>query len=405
MKRLLYIASLIFAGEAIFGLPFHMARFFRPIFLEHYQINNTQLGDMFAAYGIVAMLSYFPGGLIADKFSPRKLIATSLILTALGGVSLIFFTEVIWLYYLFAYWGCTTIFLFWAPMIKATRNWGGTTSQGLAFGMLDGGRGFVASLLASLAIFILTVYLTSERISTLIVFYISTTLLAAVFAWFFIVDSNQKEESTKVKEPLHLIEVLKNKTVWLQAGIVVTAYCGYKGLDNYGLFFTTTLGMEDIESAKYVTATSYARPFAAIIAGVLADRFQASKLIFSTFLLVAISFAFLSFLPVNAVGQNIILLNIVISIIGVYALRGIYFCLLEETQIKSSATGTAVGAISAAGYTPDIFFAPITGRILDANPGTIGFQSYFLFLAVASVLGLVCALLLVKSIKTQSFTA
>lgn len=37
-------------------------------------------------YGAVAMLAYFPGGPLADRFSARKLMAASLIATSLGGV-------------------------------------------------------------------------------------------------------------------------------------------------------------------------------------------------------------------------------------------------------------------------------------------------------------------------------
>ena len=48
---------------------------------------------------------------------------------------------------IFAYWGFTTVFLFWAPMIKATRMIGGQTTQGKTFSFLDGGRGIVASSL------------------------------------------------------------------------------------------------------------------------------------------------------------------------------------------------------------------------------------------------------------------
>ena len=55
---------------------------------------------------------------------------------------------------LFGYWGFTTVFLFWGSMIKATRLWGGSLSQGKAFGFLDGGRGLVAASISSLGVFI-----------------------------------------------------------------------------------------------------------------------------------------------------------------------------------------------------------------------------------------------------------
>lgn len=86
MKRLVHILMLILAGELIFGLPFHTARFFRPTLLDAFGFSNTQLGDAFAVYGIAAMLAYFPGGTLADRFQARKLMSLSLLATAAGGL-------------------------------------------------------------------------------------------------------------------------------------------------------------------------------------------------------------------------------------------------------------------------------------------------------------------------------
>ena len=59
-------------------------------------------------------------------------------------------------------------------------------------------------------------------------------------------------------------------------------------------------------------------------------------------------------------------------------------------------TGAAVGLVSLVGYTPEVFFAPITGRILDANPGLVGFQHYFLFLATVAALGIAVVFALLR---------
>ena len=82
VRRGLAMACIIFIGEAIFALPFHVTRFFRPIMLEVFGLTNFQLGAMFSAYGFVAMAAYGPGGTLADRFSARKLMATAAFLTA-----------------------------------------------------------------------------------------------------------------------------------------------------------------------------------------------------------------------------------------------------------------------------------------------------------------------------------
>ena len=52
-------------------------------------------------------------------------------------------------------------------------------------------------------------------------------------------------------------------------------------------------------------------------------------------------------------------------------------------------TGTAVGLVSFLGYTPDIFFGPLMGVLLDNSPGITGHQHLFWVLTAFAVLGAV----------------
>ena len=163
----------------IFALPFHTQRFFRPTLLEAFNLCNTQLGDMGGVYGITAAVSYLIGGPFADRYSARSLLAVSLVLTAIGGLYMATFPGISAATYscdmpsdpaninwhmtaLYGYWGVTTIFLFWAALIKATRDWGSTTSQATTFGILDGGRGLAAAVFGALAVGILAIYLPTD---------------------------------------------------------------------------------------------------------------------------------------------------------------------------------------------------------------------------------------------------
>ena len=90
-ERLTFIVALILAGEVVFSLPFHVARFFRPTVLQVFGLSNTELGAAQAVYGVVAMLAYFPGGLLADRFSARRLLTVSLLSTSVGGLYFVTF--------------------------------------------------------------------------------------------------------------------------------------------------------------------------------------------------------------------------------------------------------------------------------------------------------------------------
>ena len=104
--------------------------------------------------------------------------------------------------------------------------------------------------------------------------------------------------------------------------------------------------------------------------------------------ILGISYASWSVASPSGSGIALIYTNFFTTYVAVYALRGIYFALLEENRTPKFLTGAAVGLISLVGYAPDVFFGPITGRILDANPGRVGFQNYFMFLASIAVVGL-----------------
>lgn len=409
-----HILIIILAGELIFALPFHLARFFRPTFLQAFELTNTQLGDIFAIYGVVAMLSYFPGGIIADKYPPNRLMSFSLLATAAGGLYLLSEPSHFGLTLLFAYWGATTVLVFWAAMIKATRLSAPPHRQGFAFGLLDGGRGLAASLFASVGILLLRFGTFSpqgdfnsaaeafDAMRMLIIYYTTLTALAAGLTWFFI--SSQTDNPSDVNalqqqqaSGLSLGSTLINPLVWLQGGIVICAYCGYKALDNYSLFVVQHYGWSQVEGAQFITFASYMRPIAALGAGLLADRLRTSKMTYLLFASLGAVFALIAWITHFNAGVTLMLAMLLFTFFAVFALRGIYFALVDESQIRMGATGTAVGIISVLGFTPDIFFASISGRMLDA--GQNGFAYYFLFVAAIMFVGCFCALLLAKKVN------
>ena len=390
---------LVLAGEIIFGLPFHLARFFRPTYLDVFNISNTNLGDVYAVYGLTAMISYFFGGMLADKYSPRILMSLSLVLTSIGGFFISTIPELSSIFIIYGYWGITTIFLFWSAMIKATKEWGGEYSQGKAFGILDGGRGLFATIVSLVAINLFTAFLTQEvtladpsekrkAFQFVIILYSSLTLLIGIIVWLFLPDNNA---DVKRKESIfkNLTKVIKNPLVWLNAGIIVCAYSAYKGLDNTTLYAHEVLGMNEVDAAKVFSYGSLIRPIAAIAAGIIADRWISSRVILVMFSCLTLIFALLAMSDTMLLYPAVVLLNIYITFFLVFAIRGIYFAVVQETKVSSNVTGTAAGVISFIGFTPDIFFGSISGRILDANPGVVGHQNYFLFLTIIAFFGIV----------------
>ena len=410
------ILLLILAGESIFILPFVLARIFRPTFLEVFQIDNTQLGYCFSIYGIVALLSYLLGGPLADRFEPRKLMAFAIWFTALGGLYMASFPPYFMLKLLFGCWGFTTIFLFWAPMIKATRMWGENKSQNRAFGFLDGGRGLVAASFGTLGILIFSNLLPADEnaVNTLqrqgafrMVILISSLVisLVGVLVYIFLTFPEDKIAEDRRAPMKNIKETIGNPSVLLLMVIVLCAYVAYKVTDIFSLYAKDVMQYSEINSANLASVLLYMRPIIGVSLGLFAGRFKSSKLLLFGFGLVLISASLFSLGYLHEHRNIMFLISIICMALGTYAARCLYFAMLKEGNIPLKLTGTAVGLISLIGYTPDIFMGPSMGYFLDNYEGIWGHQQVFILLSVFMVIGIICSALFYRRTSHDSTTA
>ena len=84
-KNIVKILILAFAGSIIYGLPY-FRYYYYDAYVAAYGLTNTQMGMLGSAYGVLGVFSYLIGGVLADRFSAKKLLVFSLIATGLGGV-------------------------------------------------------------------------------------------------------------------------------------------------------------------------------------------------------------------------------------------------------------------------------------------------------------------------------
>jgi sugar phosphate permease len=398
-------------------LPFVLARIFRPTVLDVFELTNLELGTCFSVYGTVAFVSYFFGGSFADKYPPRYLMAISLILTALGGLYMSTYPSLLGLTMLYAYWGFTTIFLFWAAMIKATRVWGGKFQQGIAFGLLDGGRGFVSYAFGWLGILIFSWFLVEEieaatllerkQAYTYVVLICSGIIAIIGVLLIFLIKDDSSVEMTVEKTTTHqllknYLEVIKIPSVWLLMIIILCAYTGYKITDVYSQYANEVMGYNESDAAAVGSNLLGIRIFIGIGIGLLADKTRPSFMMMISFVVSIIS-ALIFASGVIAPNTLILFWFTIISLAtGVYAFRTLYFSAIQEGEIPLQVTGTAVGLISLIGFTPDIFMGPAMGVLIDHSPGESGFQQVFLLLAIFAFIGLLASVVFYRINKTNT---
>jgi len=280
-----------------------LARVFRPTFLDVFNLTNLELGTLFSTYGVVAFLSYLYGGILADKYSPRKLLSISLILTSFGGFIMMtypsYYPSYLVMQLLFAYWGFTTVFLFWAPMIKATRIIGGQKKQGKTFSFLDGGRGIVASSIGVIGVIIFSILITTD-ISTANIQdkqnafkYVIAVSSILVFICGIIVYSFLKVEISddeKIGDFKNMKKLLKSKSIFLISFIILCAYMGYKITDIYSLYASEVMMYDQIEAAKIGAYQQYLRPIVCISVGLFSDKTGNTNNIFYGFIIMLYNF-------------------------------------------------------------------------------------------------------------------
>lgn len=405
----LTMVLLCLSGSIIFWLPFFSDIYYVPM-QNAFGFSKTQIGLLSSTFGFVSLICYFPGGWLADRFSPHKLISVALVITATAGFVFSTLPSFETCLILFGIWGISAALIFWSAMIKTTRNWGSADEQGRAFGILEGGRNL--SDMASATIFLMVfAYLGANdvAISDVIMLLSTTTLILAFLVWSLLKDdishhANGQEQRPKIAVS-DILKTLKLPEVWLISIIIMAAYTAMWGTMFFTPYATEAYDLGEVWGGAIGAGKYWITPFAAIAAGFFADKIGPAKAVLVFFIIMTFSFLIFGLIPGAPNMVPLLIINVALLSGVVFALRGIYFSLLEQGGIPIAVTGIATGIVSVIGYSPDIFMPTLGGMILDAYPGTVGYQYLFLFVSALSFLGLMAAYVIYLRIQRQQIAS
>ena len=395
VRHWLIMVVLSFSGGIIFLLPFLFEVYYRSV-ADALGLTNTEMGILFSAFGVTSLIVYFPGGWLADRISPRKLMTSSLLTTGLGGLWFATLPTYEIVVAIHIFWGVSITLLFWGAMIRVTRNWAPPDQQGKAFGVLETLRGIGEASTHSVLLFVFAWLGSTQQALTVVITQLSLIIIAlGVLSWFVIEDVSRDDASTNEMARVTLrdiIAVLKMPVIWLIAIVVLCAYCAYWGS------FTTTPYSSDVFMTTVAIAGAisigrmWLKPVAALIAGFVADAFGIAVSVAVLFAVLIVCFSTIGLISPEPAKLPVVLINVAIVALAVFALRGIYFALLEEGGVPLAVTGTAGGIISAIGFTPDIFMPIFFGVITDSYPGADGYRYFYLVTSGFCAVGLVAAM-------------
>lgn len=410
---------LVLAAGAIYPI-LYLRQVYQTTMLDVFHIDNEQLGYLYSVLGIVFFLCYLPSGWLADRVAPRMLICFSLIGT--GALGLWYSTAPSFpaLMTIFCCWGLTTGLTFWASVLKRVRMIAGSNEQGRFFGLLDGGRGLVEAMLATIALALFAAATNGGRGEAAglrhVVYLYSFTCIAlgALMSLFkdravqAAADETAQAQAREARQPLwrDLATLASIPQLWLVAAIV---FCGYQ------IFWATysfsaylqqgDLHMSVVAAGIVTTLKLWMRPLGGIGGGYLGDRLSNLRVLIVAMFLAVLGLVGLILLPAL---RNMTLLAFVVLFIGLmtYAIRGLYWTLLDHCAIPMRITGLAIGMVSLLGYSSDIFLPLVNGYITQHYAGMLGYQIYFAYVAAIGALGGVAALALKRMTHpTQTKTA
>jgi sugar phosphate permease len=404
-QRYVQLLLLVIAAGAIYPI-LYLRQVYQPTMLEVFHITDSQLGYLYSSLGTIFLLSYLPSGWLADRIAPRLLICFSLIATGVLGLWYSTAPSFDLLMVIFGGWGLSTGLTFWAAVIKRVTMIAGAHEQGRFFGFLDGGRGLVEALLATVAI-TLFAWATQTRGEPVaagfkLVVYMYAFLCIALGVVLGMVKDPQgskaaAEQAATRKRNNVLLDLKTLATIpelWLVAAIV---FCGYQ------VFWATysfsaylhegTIGLSVVMAGTITTLKLWMRPIGGIGGGFLGDRFSKISVLVIALFLAALSL--LGLVAAPGIGSHVALVFLVLFIgILTYAIRGLYWSLLDRCNVPVETMGLAIGLISVLGYSPDVFLPLINGYLTQTYPGVFGYQLYFGYVAAAATLGGFAALAL-----------
>jgi len=393
------------SGGTIYNVVYVFEVYYIPT-QQALDLTKSQMGMLMGVFGAASLACYGPGGWLADRFSSRKLITLAMLVTGGTGFYYATFPSYPLALALHAFWGVTIALVFWNALIRATRNWAPSAGQGRAFGFLESGRGLLGTLGSTVLLGVFT-WMGSTRmaLATVISSWSAVIFVCGVAAWFVLEDDAPSDRI----EPNHhrhkvgweeVVQVLRMPAVWLIAIVISATNSGFWAT-YYFTPYASEIFLLSVATAGLISVgRNWLNPIAPFVSGFVADRFGISRTSTVLLLVVTFSFALFTVTPARTSLLPLVLLNGAVAALAIYALRGIYFALLDEQRIPAAVTGTAAGIASLIGFTSDIYMPAVSGAILDKYPGLPGYRVLFGATTLIAALGAVAAWQLVRNRRT-----
>ena len=372
--------------------------------MEALNLTDIQIGTIGSVYAIFCIICYPISGILADKFSTKKLLIISTFAMSLITVWYCFLPGYISLIIIHALYGIFSIATFWSPYLKAVRQLGSESEQGRLYGISEGLRGIGQTVVATICLFVVASFASiSIGFSILLIINAVVFILLMLAVMFIIpndtVENNGEEKSEKSASVVGIIsKSLTSSSTWICIFVIMSGYTLWCTANGYiGTYCTRVLGISANMSSTLSIIRSYVIVFlAGFTGGFIIDKFKTKgQGMMLVFLAATISVS--AILLTSKITAICIIVTIVLAYI-VNVIKSTYWSILGDAGIPVESTGIATGIISLIALSPDMFVPIIISRFISygENIGNIklGFDLMLIWILVWSILGIVSGIIL-----------
>ena len=394
------IIFLLTCSALCYNLPYLSSTFYTQ-FLEAFQLSNTQAGVLMTMFSLTATPGYLFGGLLADKFSPKKLIIISQLMTAALGFSMSFISGYTVLMVCYFGFGISTTFIHWSAFLKLIRAQAGENDQGKIFGFFEFCYAAVGAI-TSYGILAALGKVSNFRVITAI--YAGILIVIAILIWLCLKDIENINESNEFNVKM-VGKALAHPVTWLNGLIVMGMF----------VIITGTSYLNPYLSGVFGTSVGFATSFAIMnkciirlltvnAGGMLLDKWKTPKFMIACAAALGAAIIAMMLIPQNTSMMVLAVIVAFLILIFMSLSRSGLYTPIPEVKMPMAITGTAMGICSAVGYSTDLWSYTLCGKWLDTfgNAGYIRIMGLWL---AGIALVIVCSVLLYRYEKRHDVFA
>lgn len=412
-RRWLTLAIISISGGVSFDLAY--LRYIYQIPMAKFMgFSNTEIGLIMSTFGITAIILYAPSGIIADKFSHKKMMSFAMIITGLLGLLMAVYPPFWVMIVIQVAFAITTILMLWSVSIKAASLLGNHEEQGKIMGWMEGLRGVGVMALAVFTMWVFSLFAPENPASlkAVILIYSGVYILLGVLCWFFVQDgfTVRRDESGTQKFSLKdITSVLKISTTWYCSLIIFGVYTIYAILSYSTNYLTEMYGMT-LVAASYmgIVINKIFRALCGPLGGIITTYTRLKSPTRAVQLLSLVSIITLGVLLITNAHPSSVFIGIGLILLlafACYASRGLYFACIGEARTPKYIMGTTVGICSVIGFLPDVFVYPLVGHWQDTLPAAVAYRNMWLLGLAATAMVLIFTALLIRNIRSHAVPA